>query len=96
MKRGILCPNCHKLALHSAGIQITAAPGEATDRLLEGMVRRIVTPPEQTKYVTGTLHHACYCDLCDKPMSKGDYAVARSIWSDAGGVHYFEWESEYL
>lgn len=96
MKREILCPDCHKSALRSASIQITAAPGEATERLLSDMVRRIVTPPEQTKYVVGTLHRSLYCDLCDKPISAGDYAVARSIWSDAGGVHYFEWESECL
>lgn len=88
MKREILCPDCYKSALRSAGVSASASQ--------EDLVRCLVTPPERTKYVTGTLHHACYCDVCNKPMSKGDDAVARSIWSDVGGVSYYEWESEYL
>ena len=51
---------------------------------------------EHLKIVPGRSRKQCVCDDCCCRIQAGDPCDAISIWSDLGGIPYYEWEKDFL
>lgn len=83
--RHLLCPPCaHRTpAAPPNGSKTITVPADENG------------PAEGERFVWGTLHTACVCDFCGRPIPAGSRALAHSAWPEANGP-VRPWESEHL
>jgi len=55
-------------------------------------------PGEHHKWRSGTVQERMFicCDRCVADLPSGTWVMALSIWTDRGGIPYYEWEHDYL
>jgi len=53
-------------------------------------------PGEHIKVVSGFAISDMICDGCGDSLWAGRECAAVSIWTDRGGIPYYEWEREFI
>ncbi len=53
-------------------------------------------PLEYIKLMRGEAKNTYLCDMCGVVIEKDQICYAFSIWSDRGGIPYYEWEEDFI
>jgi hypothetical protein len=53
-------------------------------------------PGEYIKIIAGAAIVLLICDGCGDELAIGCRCAAVSIWTDRGGIPYYEWEGEFI
>jgi len=80
MKRQIICMKCNKEYWNLFNL----IGDEAT------------AAGEHIKNIKGMALREYLCDFCGTTIKQSEKCTANSIWSDRGGIPYFEWENEFI